>query len=192
MELKVTGFEGLFDSIGKVKEDLKPIPNTPLHNYLVTVATQIISQLKQSYIDSGGGTNDILLQSIGQAPPNIIETDGDRVKITVSANEYWKYVNDGVNGLRKNVGSPYSFRTPFPNRAMAKSLQRGMSLKGIALPATFKSFESYSYAAAVKLKRDGIEPNHFVDNVLTPEFLQLIEKELAEELGKIVTLDFQR
>jgi hypothetical protein len=190
MKLEVTGFEGAFDKIGKLKEELKPVPDSPLYRYLFTVATQIVSQLKESARQQmGGGT--ILEQSIGQGPEPLVQVEGNDVKITITANEYWKFVNDGVNGVLSNVGSPHSFRTLFPNRKMAESLQRGMSMKGLSLPQGFKDYESYSYASAVKLKKEGIKPNHFVDNVLTPEFLQFITKELSNELGKIVSLAIQ-
>ena len=190
MKMQVTGFEGIFDKIGKAKEDLKPIPNTPLFNYLTTVATQIVSQLKTSARNQMG-SNTILEQSIGGGGVPLVTVEGNNVKIEITANEYWKYVNDGVNGVLTNRGSEYSFRTLFPSRAMVDSLQRGARFKGLSLPQGFKDYESYSYASAIKLKKEGIKPNHFVDNVLTPEFLEFIQKELAEELGKIVTLSFK-
>jgi len=190
MKMEVTGFEGIFDKIGKAKEDLKPIPNTPLFNYLTTVATQIVSQLKTS-VRNEMGSNTILEATIGQGPPPLVSIDSNNnIYISISANDYWKFVNDGVNGLQRGQGSQYSFRTPFPSRAMVDSLKNGAKFKGLSLPPGFKDYESYSYASAIKLKKEGIKPNHFVDNVLTPEFLEFIQKELAEELGKIVTLSF--
>ena len=190
MKMEVTGFEGIFDKIGKAKEQLKPVPDSPLYRYLFTVATQIVSQLKTSARNQMG-SDTILEQSIGGGGVPLVTVDGNNVKIEITANEYWKFVNDGVNGVLTNRGSEYSFRTLFPSRAMVDSLQRGARFKGLSLPQGFKDYESYSYASAIKLKKEGIKHHHFVDNVLTPEFLEFIQKELTEELGKIVTLSFQ-
>ena len=137
------------------------------------------------------GNNTILEQSIGQGSEPLISVEGSAIDITISANSYWKFVDQGVNGLQRGRGSEFSFRTPFPNRKMAESLEQGASFKGISLPQGFKDFKSYSYAAAVKLKREGIEPNYFASSVITPEFIETIQKELSEQFGKIVSLNFQ-
>ena len=182
--MQVTGFDGLFDNIGKLKEELKPTPASPLYDYLLELGQDIINRLQTS-LDEKTKSNS-LRQSIGAG--QFIEVQGDSVKITISANEYWKFINSGVNGTVKNQGAPYSFKTPWPNAKMADSLRQGIAQKGLTLPPGFKSFESYSYAAATKIKRDGIEANYFVDEALNSEYLAEIERKLADEFGKIVSL----
>lgn len=177
-------------AIGKIKDVVSKKAESPLQILATNIAMQIISRLKQSGIEQGLSTNAILLQSIA---PTITETNTG-VTINISANEYWDFVNSGVDGYDQSAGATpnykegkvQKFKSPFPNRKMAKNLQNGMAAKGLSLPPGFKDFESYSYAAATKVKIEGIKPNHFADKVLTPEFINEISLSLAEELGKKV------
>ena len=180
-------------AIGKIKDVVSKKAESPLQILVTNIAMQIISRLKQSGIEQGLSTNAILLQSIGQDGPFITETNTGII-INISANKYWDFVNSGVDGYDQSAGATpnykegkvQKFKSPFPNRKMAKNLQNGMSTKGLSLPPGFKDFESYSYAAATKVKIEGIKPNHFADKVLTPEFINEISLSLAEELGKKV------
>ena len=167
--------------IGQLKEDVSKPFDSPLKVYLSTLATQIVSQLKQSLRDAGVDQNSILSQSIA---PEIRE-ENNMIVVEISANDYWDFINSGVNGIQVNHAAPYSFRTPYANKKMAESIQGWMSARSIG---TSNNYKSISYAIATKLKIKGIEPNHFVDNVLTDEFINEISLSLSEEFGKQIKL----
>ena len=168
-------------NIGGLKDDVSKPFDSPLKVYLSTLATQIVSQLKQSLRDAGVDQNSILSQSIA---PEIRE-ENNMIVVEISANDYWDFINSGVNGIQVNHAAPYSFKTPYPNRKMAESIQGWMSARSIG---TSNNYKSISYAIATKLKVKGIEPNHFVDNVLTDEFIENISLSLSEEFGKQIKL----
>lgn len=181
MQTKVeSNLKEMIGGLGKLQEELKGV-NSPFEQFLVNLGQQITSQLKQSLRNEGIDQNSLLSQSI--APEIISDENGVTLKIT--ANNYWKFVNDGVNGVLRNVSGKYNFKTPFPNRKMAASIQDYMGRRGISDAANFKSV---SYAIATKVKKYGIEPTHFVDKVMTDEFINTISTQLADEFEKQITI----
>ena len=179
--MKLTGMQEALSKIGSIKKVVSKEANSPLQILVSNIAMQLVSQFKSSLIQGGVDANSVLAQSIA---PTII-TEGDKIRIQITSEDYWDYVNSGVDGITVKHGSPYSFKTRFPNKKMAESIQGWMGNKGISDASNYKSI---SYAIATKLKVKGIEPNHFVDKVLTPEFIQEISLSLAEELGKEVLI----
>lgn len=181
MQTKIeSNLKEMIGSLGKLQEELKGV-NSPFEQFLINLGQQITSQLKQSLRNEGIDQNSLLSQSIA---PEIV-SDENGVTLMITANDYWKFVNDGVNGVLRNVGGEYSFKTPFPNRKMAASIQDYMGRRGISDAANFKSV---SYAIATKVKKYGIEPTHFVDKVMTDEFINSISTQLADEFEKQITI----
>ena len=180
MKTKVeSNIKHLIKDIGKKVDDFKA-PKSPLEEYMVDLGMQIVSQLKQS-LREAGDQNSILSQSIVSK----VTSSSENVDLVITANDYWDFVNSGVNGVKKNVGGKYNFKTPYPSKKMTESIQVWQSNRGIGHA---KNFKSVSYAIATKVKRDGIEPNYFVDKVLSDEFIKNIENELAKEFKKSLTL----
>lgn len=181
MSTKVeSNIKDLLKDIGTLQDELKQ-PNDAFSEVLMQIGQQIVSQLKQSLRNEGIDQNSLLSQSIES---NIV-SEGGVVSIQISANDYWKFVNDGVNGVLKNVGGEYSFKTIHPNRKMAASIQDYMGRRGISDAANYKSV---SYVIATKVKKYGIEPTHFLDKVMTDEFIEQITNALAEDFQKKVQL----
>lgn len=180
-----SNFRELIEGIGRTQDELKSA-SSPIEEYLTTVAAQIVSQLKQSLRDAGVDQNSLLSQSIGGGDVPLVETTDKGTTITVSANDYWKYINDGVNGVNRNVGGAYSFKTLKPSIQMAKSIEGWAGRRSIGNSSNIKSI---SYAIATKVKRDGISPTHFVDKVITDEFINEISDRLSEEFGKKLILN---
>ena len=122
-------------------------------------------------------------------------------------NDYWQYIEYGVNGTVKKYGSRYSFKDnkPVPQDAVTKFIEkRNITLKslkaygrknfeGISLKSRKKvrktlkdlTFEqerkTLTYIIGRSIKKKGIKPRPFVDNILTPE----LQKELNQGLANI-------
>jgi len=123
-------------------------------------------------------TSKKLEQSIIAMP---VEFNGNKITVEIQAEAYWKYVNDGVQGVggemadgrpwtKKNTTSPFSFKQD--------------------KKPSVKHFIDWSYLAgrspfAVRetVFRSGIKGNNFVDEVINDKF----EKELADELKRVMT-----
>jgi hypothetical protein len=183
MEMKVNSLADQLRGIGKRVEDIKK-PETPLGSYIVDMGNQVVKRF-QDAIAQTNGPNTLLAQSIQPLPVQISDT---QITIQITANDYWDFINTGVNGIQRGRNSHYNFKTPLPSRDMVESLKQGMRFKGIAKPASFKTWDSFAFAAGVNVKRYGIEGIGFYDKAISPEFIQKISKELAESFGKSVIL----
>lgn len=182
MQTKVeSNLKDLIGDLGKSIDEYKSASD-PVSEYMVFLGQQITSMLKTSLRDEGEYQNSLLHQSI--APE--ITTSVNGITLTITANDYWRFINAGVDGIHVKHGSIYSFKTPYPNKAMAKSIQTWMGNRGIGDASNFKSI---SYAIATKVKRIGIEPTYFVDKVMTDEFINQIAEGLAEATGKSLNIN---
>jgi len=186
MKLNTSGFSEALAKIGKIKEVVSTEAGSPLEKLVLKLGQDIIDKLKASGVASGMSPNSLLIASIGAG--DFISVNGNKMNITISANEYWDFVNSGVNGTVRGVGGKYNFKTPYPNKKMAASLKNGMASKGLSLPPGFKDYDSYSYAAATNIKKYGIKPNHFADFITSKAFIEKISLNLAQQLGREIVL----
>lgn len=177
--MELVGLKEALENIGKLKEEFKSTANNPLHQLIIDISNRIVSTMQKQLKKP----DSILSQSIGHSPI-IIENNGN-ISIEITANEYWDFVNSGVNGLKANFGSQYSFKTPYPNKKMAESIQGWMGQRGISNGADFRSA---SYGIATSVKKYGIKPTHFVDVVLSDSFINEISEQVSEQAGKLVSL----
>ncbi len=183
MAKEIADFSGLFDAIGSIKKDLIEAENSPLVSFMTNVAMQLVSRLKASILNEmGSDTN--LSQSVAPS----VRVEGGVIKVEITANDYWSFINEGVSGVENKYNTPYSFKTIYPNKKMALSLQDYMGRRGIS---NAEELESASYAMAVSVKKHGIKPTHFVDKVLNEKFLEEIAQGLTDELGKTVSLSIK-
>jgi hypothetical protein len=167
----------ILDKLGRAKQEIQH----PQGKIVADVANRIIAKLQENlkkYIPKANRIS----QDITFEP---IEITAQGVKLNITAQDYWKFVEEGVNGLQVNFGSPYSFRTPRPNRAMAASIAQWMGERSISDSG---NFQGASWAIATAKKRDGIRPKPFVSDTLTPTFIEEISTHISNELGKTVTL----
>lgn len=123
-------------------------------------------------------TSKKLEQSILALP---VEFNGNKITVEIQAADYWKYVNEGVQGVggKKADGSPWT----------KKNTTSPFSFKADRKPSV-KHFIDWSYLAgrspfAVRetVFRRGTSGNHFFDEVINDKF----EKELADNLTKIMS-----
>jgi hypothetical protein len=144
-----------------------------------------------------------LIQGIRPQP---IMVNKKKIVIAITAPAYWDFINEGVKG-RDNVkngaeNSPYQFKDkPPPLKAMlqyikAKPLQidvtprknkSGRELKVTKRDIT-KQTKRAAYALSRSIQANGIRGTHFVNNTLTPQFIEEFEQIMMERFQKRVTI----
>jgi hypothetical protein len=109
---------------------------------------------------------------------------GTQFKFNLSVDEFYAdYVNKGVNGTQRNLGSPYSFKNNFPSKKHVGALTRWAMEKGIA---TGKEAKRFGYLAARKQKRFGMPATPFWDKTVTQDRLDKLQKDLTKAAGEDV------
>lgn len=137
---------------------------------------------------------------------------GQSVVLEISMDEYWKFVNEGVNGTQNKVGSPFSFKKKnLKTGAMLKHIaNRGEYLNPIAvdianyrkdskglkvkrnkpLPID-KARKSLAFLLGRNISKKGIKPTHFADEVVSGELRLEFQKELSMAVGRNIKIEIQ-
>lgn len=182
--------------LGTLKRELKPQPGTAVYDVLTAFVTTKISEAKTRLRDAGRSSSGSLEASIR---PEITESEKE-VIVQVMAEDYYDFINKGVDGLERKFGSPYSFKTLGVGPEMLKSFQdfvRDRNIKELSyinkagesvhkILQTANDYKSAAYVLARATKKKGIEPTYFMDETFDEESI----RDLAKTLGKAVTQIF--
>lgn len=178
------------ENLGRTKEALKMGPLSPVQKVLkewsearIAKAIEVLTTGTNSHNGSGS-----LAQSIGFNPPT-----GNPLTLEFLMNDYWDYINKGVNGTIAGVGSTYSFsdvaKQPTTSGMNFKeSIGQWIKSKGIH-PDNGESQEDYDsliYAIMIMVKRFGITPNHFVDIAFSEEEISDLEDKILDEIMNLL------
>lgn len=163
---------------------------------------KIYESLHDSLVRNNRFASGDLSQSIYVAPPKIF---GQKITLQVFMDGYWKFVDRGVNGIQRKVGSEYSFKKKNIDRqAMIKHIaNRGIDTKDIKnfytnskglkvarkkpLDAQ-KAVNTLAFLIGRKISKFGIQPTNFVEEGI--EGLdKMLEKDLLEAVGRQIEIE---
>jgi hypothetical protein len=177
------------NQVGTVKSVFATNKASAMHMYLFQWVQDVTNELRKSAEQKANATGG-LAQS---AAPEVVD-DGGKVTATISMDDYYDFVNKGVNGIQATVGSPYSFRTPYANTNMVTSIMGvgGMGWIGAkGIVADDGDYKSLAWGIATNRKKFGIEPTKFFDDVITEdllnEFKANFERDFARPIEIIIT-----
>ena len=185
---------GALDLMGEDKADstvVKLDTITDSLNYIGAVyKDKLNKQLLAKNLDSSGALADSIQASE-------VTQSGSVYTITISANEYASYLDEGVNGWAQSRGSKFQFKTKGvnPDGEMVKSIKEYLGReKKIATiknkPVNNRERKRASIrdatteraiSAAYMIKRMGIKPTHFWRDA-TADMTALIAEEFAAAL----------
>lgn len=131
-------------------------------------------------------TSKQLEQSIIAMP---VKFDGNKVTVEIQAEDYWKYVNEGVQGVggkradgsqwqKKNTTSPFSFKKD--KKPSVKHFVQWSYLAG-------KS----PFAVRETVFRSGTKGNHFFDEAINDQFEREFADKLTEFMSRVIEIDIK-
>jgi hypothetical protein len=147
----------------------------------------VVRLAKQNLANSNANASNALAQSITIEP--ITLTDSAFV-VAIKANDYWKFVDLGVKGTQKSnraPNSPFRFKgNPIPIRP----IQEWIAFKGIPLQGRDKQAANRSFAINIarKISREGLRATNFMSNAATKEMVDVLTVNIAEVLGKSISV----
>lgn len=162
-------------NIGTPQELFNTTPSSPLAKFLLEWAQGRIDAMVKDAPKATGA----LSQSI--AP------EFQAGKLTITMDEYWNFQDQGVDGIERKFGSPYSFKHLKPSRKMVDAIVQGkwMASKGMSLREN-QTIEQAAWAIATSVKKKGIEPTRFFSNNMTDEIINQLTTELADRFGEAI------
>ena len=161
----------------------------------------LIQDLRESLINVNRDQPGDLLQSID----GFIKVESNNISFELVMNDYWKFVDKGVDGWKQSRGSEYKYKKNgkrIPLDAMKKFIKfRGLVPKSVAKPnkrvnkklgakKINAAYESYAWALGAVIKRDGLRPTHFFTNVINEYLKDKLTKEISEALKKDIEINF--
>jgi hypothetical protein len=142
-----------------------------------------------------------LVQSIITLPLNV---NGTTFSMAIDMNYYGDFINKGVSGTRNKFNSPYSFKKESVSPAFNKSLRKWITKRGIPIQSRYSNTRNLTksarakkqidektkmaYAIGMGIKREGIEPTHFIDDALSEKSIQTFAQSLADALGRSISV----
>jgi hypothetical protein len=150
-----------FDDLGIVAS------NEPLSDYekLVTIIGQLVTDELSDYVRKN-------VHNLGGLAQSVVYFPTGALSFEVQADQYFKFQDKGVNGLKQSQGSIYKFRTPriSPNMANAMKEAYGITIE-------------HAYGKAGWVKKYGIKPKNILDNVINEKLLNDIARLLEDMTG---------
>lgn len=139
----------------------------PLSDYerLVRDIGQMVTDELSKYVRDNVHNTGGLAQSVVYFPTGALSFE-------VQADQYFKFQDQGVNGLNNTQGSMYSFRTPSVSPNMAQAIKDAY---GVAI--------GHAYAISYNIKQRGIKARNITENVINETLLNDVAKLLEDMTG---------
>ena len=112
------------------------------------------------------------VNNLGGLAQSVVYFPTGSLSFEVRADQYYKFQDQGVNGLANSRGSMYSFRTPFVGANMANAIKQAY---GIGI--------EHAYAISYNLKQKGIKPRKITETVINETLLNDVARLLEEMTG---------
>ena len=147
----------------------------------------VIKLAKQNLANANAIASDSLSASIDFEPITLTDTS---FVVAIVANDYWKFVDLGVKGAvssSRAPNSPFQYRD---KRPPIRPIQEWIAFKSIQLEGRDKQAANRSFAINIanKIRREGLRATNFMSNAATKEMVDVLTVNIAEVLGKSISV----
>jgi len=157
----------------------------------------VITLAKQNLAKSKAIASDSLAASIKFEPIALTDTS---FVVAIVANDYWKFVDLGVKGAKSSgraPNSPFSYKDKKPiwkYRPPVRKIQEWIAFKGIAVQGRDKIAGNRALASIIsnKIWREGLRATNFMSNAVTEDMVAVLTENIAEVLGKSISVATSR
>ena len=171
---------------GNVKSILNNKPNSPLSLLLQELTQGVIDDLRKAISTRGIDASRNLSQGI---KPTKTIYNGKAVSVGIEMDFYWKFVNYGVNGTEVSHGAPNWGSVQNTGVSFHDSIKSWVAQKGIALPDSFGSYDSFAWAIQTSVKRKGQKQKPFFEDVINDSLVAVLKAPIQRLLGKAIKLN---
>jgi hypothetical protein len=187
-----TALEGIGSIVGP-----KGGGKSPAHDVLVKWVARVIELAKKNLEAANANAGGTLSASIDFGE---IELTAKEIVVTVVANPYWKYVDQGVHGRTSSYLSARDSKFRYGNKIPPpQAIADWIANKEIAVTPTYsrklKRMRTkqeqglvLGRTMAFAIRERGIEGTKFMSNALSPEMIDVLVNTIAETLGKSISV----
>jgi hypothetical protein len=161
------------------------------HALVIKWLEGVVKLAKQNLANADAIASNDLAQSISVEPITLTDTS---FVVAIKANYYWKFVDLGVKGAvssSRAPNSPFQYRD---KRPPIRPLQEWIAFKGIPLQGRDKKAANRSFAINIanKIRREGLRATNFMSNAVTDDMIAVLTENIAEVLGKSISVATSR
>lgn len=162
---------GFLDSLGQDKDAIKLNKAASVIVQLADTAMEDIAKGMQNKkaVASGNSIRDMYQE---------LTTDRRFLETAVYIYDYLKYIDEGVNGVKVNRGSRFSFKNYIVSKSFVNSIRKWAIRKNLSSSAFKRKVgqesesriatnEAAAFMIAKKIKSDGIMPRKFIQDAVT-------------------------
>ena len=147
----------------------------------------VVRLAKQNLANANAIASDSLSASIDIKPITLTDTS---FVVAIVANDYWKFVDLGVKGAvssSRAPNSPFQYRD---KRPPIRPIQEWIAFKEIPLEGRDKKAANRSFAVNIanKIRQEGLRATNFMSNAATKEMVDVLTENIAEVLGKSISV----
>ena len=184
--------------IGESKDSLEAVTLTEVERVLYGLAAYFKMTAEQGLSEAEAISSARLAESIQW---DRVTYMGGSYSLQIRVADYYRFVNKGVNGLKKDWGSPYSFRNMGVSTGMLSSIRKWVIREGLKVRTNEalknpvgqerkgKPFSGLKGDAAARtafvvsrgIKKNGLKPTFFWDNALGE-----VEKRMKQDLRSVL------
>lgn len=173
-------------NLGTSKQVIAAEPGSPLALLVQGLQQEVIDRITKSIDKWDVKASNRLKQSI----VTVDDSKPGVISIGITANFYWKYVNYGVNGTKKNWGSPTWGPPPAATISFKQSILDWIKDRGIkARPG--QTYEQMAFAIMRGIKENGIEPRPFMTEVINKELTVYLEQAIAQVYAAAIQIEIK-
>jgi len=177
--MAVRDFDWLGKTTDNLRENLRAKAGTKVEQTILEWLIERRDVAREKLGNEGREGSGALATSIGWKP---LDVSSDKVLVEVIAEDYWDFINQGVNGVFNSFGSPYSFKNLGVGEKMKQSFREFIQVNGITPREPEMEYDQLAYILARATKKKGIKATPFMDEGFSPEAF----KDLGQRLGKTV------
>ena len=161
---------------------------SPLDFLLRDLTLEVCNRLREGLKKHDANTSSLgLSQSI--QPEETVTHNGSVVTIGIKAEDYWKFVNYGVNGTERSWGAPAWGSQGSQPKSFHQSILEWIPKRDITLPSAFKDYDSFAWAIQKNIIKKGKEPKPFFSEVVNNKLADYMRPQIEELLGEAITIN---
>ena len=149
-------------------------------NTLIQILNNLIEKYKTILKEDGKVASGGLLNSI----QGEVRVDNNLYTFVINLNDYWKFLEYGVNGTAVDNGSTYSFKKKTVN---TDAIEKWITVKGIvphSINNKVPSTKQLAYVMSRSIARNGIKGGHYLNSSLqSTDFINNIIEEFSKQVN---------
>lgn len=187
------------------RADTAELDNNSIQDVLIKIRQETIDELVRSLENVDRVSSGVLSQSIEVDLP---EDGKGGISFILSMEDYWKFVDEGVNGTKNSRGSQFGYKKKNIKQAAVKEFiaNRGIGLgdlathytnkKGLRVPRKTKlpaekARNTLAWLIGRSISEKGTAPTNFYSDVITDEWKKDFTKRVAVALGEDIAIAFK-